>query len=153
MTTITPFIWYENQLEEAMNFYTSIFPDSEITSVQRQGPDGPVFTASFTLAGQKFMGLNGGPHHPHNDAISLFVSCKDQAEVDRYWAALTADGGSEVQCGWLKDKFGLSWQIIPEALMRYLGDPDPKRAARATEAMLKMKKIIIADLEKAANAG
>jgi len=149
MTTITPFLWFDNQLEEAMALYSATFPDSKITHIQRQTPDGPAFTATFELAGQKFMGLNGGPHDAFNDSISLFVSCKDQAEVDHYWTALTADGGKEVQCGWLKDKFGISWQIVPDALFKTISGPDPEGAKRATEAMMGMKKLIVADLEAA----
>lgn len=149
MTTITPFLWFDNQLEEAMTFYASVFPDAEITNVQRQGPDGPVFTASFKLAGQKFSGLNGGPQFRFNEAVSFMVSCKDQEEVDHYWDKLTADGGEESMCAWLKDKYGLSWQIVPDALFTYISGPDAAGRQRATEAMLKMRKIIIADLKSA----
>lgn len=149
MSKITPYLWFDNQLEEAINFYTSVFPGSKITNVQRQGPDGPVFTATFELAGQKFHGLNGGPRFRFNEAVSFLVLCEDQAEVDLYWDTLTADGGEESMCSWLKDKFGLSWQIVPKALFDYLGGPDRAGAERATQAMLQMKKIIIADLEQA----
>lgn len=149
MSGITPFLWFDDNLEEAMNFYVSVFPCARITGVQRQGPDGPVFTASFELMGQKFGALNGGPQFKFTEALSFVVACKDQKEVDYYWDKLTADGGEESMCGWLKDKFGLSWQIIPDALFTYIGGPDAEGRQRATEAMLKMKKIVVADLERA----
>ena len=157
MQKITTFLWFDDNAEEAMNFYVSIFKNSKIGRVSRMpagtpGPAGKVITGSFTLEGQEFMALNGGPHFHFTEAISLFVSCENQAEVDELWAKLTADGGSESQCGWLKDKFGLSWQIIPTALGKLLGDPDPARAQRAMQAMLKMRKIDVAGLEAAANA-
>jgi predicted 3-demethylubiquinone-9 3-methyltransferase (glyoxalase superfamily) len=149
---ITPFLWFDNNLEEAMDFYVSIFPDAEIQDVNRAGDDGPVFTASFRLAGQEFMGLNGGPHFRFTEAVSFFITCESQEEVDRYWDTLTADGGEPSQCGWLKDRFGLSWQVIPTRLMELLGDPDRERADRAMQAMLTMQKIDIAALESAADA-
>jgi predicted 3-demethylubiquinone-9 3-methyltransferase (glyoxalase superfamily) len=149
MQKIVTFLWFDDQAEEAMNFYTSVFPDSKVLSVSRH--DGKVLTGSFQLAGQEFMALNGGPQFKFTEAISLFVKCKDQAEVDALWAKLTADGGEESQCGWLKDKYGLSWQIIPDALGRLLGDPDPERAGRAMQAMLQMRKIDVATLERAAD--
>jgi len=158
MQKITTFLWFDDNAEEAMNFYVSVFKNSKIGRVSRMpkgtpGPGpGPVITGSFTLEGQEFMALNGGPRFRFTEAISLFVSCENQAEVDELWAKLTADGGSESQCGWLKDKFGLSWQIIPTALGRLLGDPDPARAQRALQAMLKMQKIDVATLEAAAAA-
>ena len=145
---ITPFLWFDDQAEEAMRFYVSIFPDSKIGDVMRH--DGKVMTATFHLAGQEFMVLNGGPQFKFNEAISLFVRCETQAEVDRLWAKLTADGGEESMCGWLKDKYGLSWQIIPNRLGELLGDEDPERSGRAMQAMLGMRKIDIAGLEKAA---
>jgi predicted 3-demethylubiquinone-9 3-methyltransferase (glyoxalase superfamily) len=148
MQKIRPFLWFDETLEEAINFYASIFPDARILSVQR-GSDAKAFTASFTLAGQEFMGLNGGPHFKFTEAVSFFVSCRDQDEVDRYWNALL-DGGTAQQCGWLKDRFGLSWQIIPEALMRLMADPDAAKAGRVRDAMMTMIKIDIAGLEKAA---
>ena len=149
---ITPFLWFDTQMEEAIHFYVSPFPESRVVSIRRMGPgeDAPAFTAEFELAGQSFKALNGGPIYRFTEAVSFFVSCADQDEVDRYWSALLADGGSEQMCGWLKDRFGLSWQIIPEALMRYLSDPDPARAKRAADAMMKMKKIDVAALERAA---
>jgi predicted 3-demethylubiquinone-9 3-methyltransferase (glyoxalase superfamily) len=146
MQKITTFLWFDNQAEDAIRHYSAIFKNSKIISELR--PDGKFLTATFELAGQRFMALNGGPHFKFTEAISLFVSCESQEEVDYYWNRLL-EGGSESQCGWLKDKFGLSWQIVPTALMRYLGDPNPKKAKAAMDAMLKMKKIVIADLEKA----
>ena len=149
MKKITPFLWFDTQAEEAMNFYVSIFKNSKIGSVQRAGPDGPVFSVTFELDGQEFFGLNAGPQFKFNESISFFVNCKDQAEVDEYWNKLTADGGEESRCGWLKDKYGLSWQIIPSALGELMGDPDPVKSQRVMQAMLKMNKIIVADLQKA----
>lgn len=149
MNKITPFLWFDTQAEEAMNFYVSIFPNSKVEGIQRAGPDGPVFTVQFQLDGQQFMALNAGPRFKFNEAISMFVSCETQAEVDELWGKLTADGGEESMCGWLKDKYGLSWQIIPTALGRLMGDPDPLKAKRVMEAMLKMQKIDIATLEAA----
>ena len=120
MTKITPFLWFDTQAEEAMNFYVSVFKNSKVHNVSR-GPDGKAFTVSFELNGQEFMGLNAGPQFKFNEAVSFFVNCKDQAEVDYYWEKLTADGGEESMCGWLKDKYGLSWQIIPKALGELMG--------------------------------
>ncbi|PZM14125.1 VOC family protein [Rhizobium tubonense] len=147
MQKITPFLWFNDQLEEAITFYTSIFEDCRVTYMKR-GPDGKAFTASFELAGQHFMGLNGGPHFTFSEAISFFVSCKDQAEVDYYWERLR-DGGKPQQCGWLKDRYGIAWQIIPDALMRYLNDPDTARANRVQAAMMQMVKIDVAGLDEA----
>ncbi|CAN5216270.1 VOC family protein [soil metagenome] len=149
MTTITPFLWFDNQAEEAIAFYTALFPDARVIEENR-APDGSLYFATFEVAGQRIMALNGGPLFRFTEVISLFVSVKDQAEVDKYWDALTADGGEESQCGWLKDKWGLSWQIVPEALMRYQADPDREKAGRVVQAMLKMRKIIVADLDAAA---
>ena len=154
MQKITTSFWMDDWIEDAVNFYVSLFKDSRITNVSRYGeamPDmkGKVLAINFELEGQKYMAINGGPNFPFTEAISLFVSCEDQAEVDRYWTALTADGGKESQCGWLKDRFGLSWQIIPAALPRLLGGPDRAGAQRAIQAMLKMKKIDVAGLEQA----
>jgi len=148
MKKITPFLWFDTQAEDAMSFYVSIFKNSKVNGVSR-GPDGKAFTVSFELDGQEFMGLNAGPHHKFNEAISMYVDCSDQAEVDYYWDAFIADGGEESMCGWLKDKFGLSWQIIPKQLGELMGDPDPEKSGRVTQAMLKMQKIIVADLQKA----
>lgn len=149
MNKITPCLWFDDNLQEAMDFYLSVFPDGEITSSNGNG--GQVFTATFRLAGQEFQALNGGPGHPFTDALSLTIDCVDQAEVDYYWDALTAGDGAEVQCGWLVDPFGLSWQVVPRRLVELLGDPDPERAQRAIQAMLGMVKIDVAELERAAN--
>jgi predicted 3-demethylubiquinone-9 3-methyltransferase (glyoxalase superfamily) len=148
MKKITPFLWFDTQAEEAMNLYTSIFKNSKILGVSR-GPDGKVQSVNFEIEGQEISGFNAGPQFKFNESISFFVDCKDQAEVDELWNKLTADGGEESQCGWLKDKFGLSWQIVPAALIQYLGDPDPVKAQRVMQAMLKMRKIVIADLDQA----
>lgn len=155
MQKITPFLWFDDNAEEAMEFYTSIFKDSRIMDVSRYGegaplPAGTVMTATFHLAGQEFMALNAGPMFKFTEAISFFVKCADQAEVDYYWNHLLAGGGTPQPCGWLKDRFGLSWQVIPDALGRLLGDPDPGRAGRAMQAMLQMTKIDVAALEAAA---
>ncbi len=154
--TITPFLWFDTQAEEAANLYTGVFPNSKITNVSRYGPgargvEGTVMTVSFELDGQKFTALNGGPLYSFSEAVSFQVSCQNQDEVDLYWDRLS-DGGEEGPCGWLKDRFGLSWQVVPTALPKLLGDSDPGRAQRAMEAMLKMKKIEIAELERAAAA-
>jgi len=148
MKKITPFLWFDTQAEDAMKLYTSIFKNSKVLGVSR-GPDGRAQSVNFELEGQELIGFNAGPEFKFNESISFFVDCKDQAEVDAYWNALTADGGEESQCGWLRDKFGLSWQIVPAALGRYLSDPDPVKAQRVLQAMLKMKKIVIADLDRA----
>jgi predicted 3-demethylubiquinone-9 3-methyltransferase (glyoxalase superfamily) len=150
MQKITPFLWFDNNAEEAMQYYISVFKDAKIGNVSHY-PDGRVLTCDFELFGQKFIALNGGPMFKFTEAVSFFVTCETQEEVDMYWNKLTSDGGEESMCGWLKDKFGLSWQIIPKALGSYLQNPDKQKAARAMQAMMKMKKIVIADLEKAAN--
>ncbi|MEQ1505682.1 MAG: VOC family protein [Myxococcota bacterium] len=147
MKKITPFLWFDDRLEEALAFYATVFPDTVVRSVTRSA--GKVMSATFVLGGHEFMALNGGPHYPHTPAFSLFVSCTTQAEVDDYWAKLTADGGRESQCGWLVDKFGLSWQIIPDALGECIGHPDPAKARRALEAMMSMQKLDIAALRRA----
>ena len=149
MKKITPFLWFDTQAEDAMNFYVSVFKNSKVGSIQRQGPDGPVFSVTFELDGQEFMGLNAGPQFKFNESISFFVHCENQAEVDEYWNKLIADGGEESMCGWLKDKYGLSWQIVPKQLGELMGDEDPVKAKKVMEAMLKMKKIIVADLKEA----
>jgi predicted 3-demethylubiquinone-9 3-methyltransferase (glyoxalase superfamily) len=156
MQKITPFLWFDGQAEEAARFYVSLFPDSRIDKITRSpadtpsGPAGSVLTVEFTLAGSRFVGLNGGPMYRFTEAVSFHIACADQAEVDRYWEALLA-GGTESQCGWLKDRWGLSWQVVPNRLHELLNDPDPARARRAVEAMLKMKKLVIADMERAAD--
>ena len=142
MKKITPFLWFDTQAEEAMNFYVSIFKNSKVLSTSPQ-------SVSFELDGQEFIGLNAGPRFKFNESISFFVNCENQAEVDELWNKLTADGGEESMCGWLKDKFGLWWQIIPKQLGELMGDPDPEKSQRVVQAMLKMQKIIVADLQKA----
>lgn len=150
MATITPFLWFDHQAEEAMLFYVALFPNSRVIDVTRHGgDDSPAFSVSFSIDGQEFQAINGGPPHSLTPGFSIFVSCPDQAEVDRLWSALS-EGGEELQCGWVTDRFGLTWQIIPTALGRLLGDRDPERAGRAMQAMLAMKKIDIAALERAA---
>ncbi|HWK05149.1 MAG TPA: VOC family protein [Puia sp.] len=153
MQKITTFLWFDNNAEEAMNFYTSLFKNSKILNVTRNGdagpgPKGSVLTATFQLEGQQFMALNGGPIFKFTEAISLFVSCETQQEVDTLWEQLS-EGGAKSQCGWLKDRFGLSWQIIPTALGKLMNDPDPVKAQRVMMAMLKMTKIDVAGLQKA----
>ena len=150
MAKITPFLWFDGRAEEAMEFYVSVFKeDAKVVSVNKQNDR--VLVATFELMGQRFMAMNAEPLFKFNEAISFFVSCKDQKEVDYYWSRLQ-EGGQEIQCGWLKDKFGLCWQIIPDDLMRLMGDKDPKKSKAVFEAMLKMKKIVVADLEKAYEA-
>ena len=149
MTSITPFIWFDDNLEQATDFYVGLFPDAKLLDENRT-PDGQLFYATFTLAGQTFYGLNGGAGHPQTDAFSIFVTCADQAEVDKYWDALTAEG-TPVACGWLTDKFGLSWQIVPKRLMELQADPDPARVQRTVAAMMKMVKLDVAALEAAAD--
>jgi predicted 3-demethylubiquinone-9 3-methyltransferase (glyoxalase superfamily) len=153
MQKITPFLWFDNQAEEAAEFYTSIFGNSRIVQVSRYGDAGPgpkdsVMVVAFELEGQEFTALNGGPLFKFNEAISFVVDCKSQEEVDHLWAKLS-DGGEEGMCGWLKDKYGVSWQIVPTALVEMLNDPDPEKAKRVTQAMLKMKKIDIQALKQA----
>lgn len=153
MPAITPSLWFDNNLEEAAKFYTSVFPNSHIegfTNYSESGPGEPgsVAFGTFVLDGTRFIGLNGGPHFKFNEAVSFTVHCKDQEEVDYYWERLV-DGGEESQCGWLKDRFGLSWQIVPDRLFELVNHPDPARAAAANRAMLGMRKIVVADLEKA----
>jgi predicted 3-demethylubiquinone-9 3-methyltransferase (glyoxalase superfamily) len=157
MPNITPYLWFDTEGEEAARFYTSIFPNSRILEVARYGsagprPEGTVMTVSFELDGKRFVALNGGPDFTFNEAVSFLVDCETQEEVDSYWNTLS-EGGEQGPCGWLKDRFGLSWQIIPTALPRLLGDPDREKAQRVMAAMLKMGKIDVAELERAAAAG
>jgi predicted 3-demethylubiquinone-9 3-methyltransferase (glyoxalase superfamily) len=157
MQKITPFLWFDTEGEEAAKFYTSIFPNSKIVEITRYGSAGPrdegtVMTVDFELDGQKFVALNGGPDFTFNEAISFSVDCADQEEVDSYWEKLTADGGQEGPCGWLKDKHGVSWQIVPVRLNELLADPDKEKAQRVMAAMLQMGKIEIDELERAAGA-
>jgi len=155
MQKITPFLWFDTQAEEAARFYCSVFKNSKITDISRYEPGSPrpagtAMSVTFTLDGQEFMALNGGPEFKFTEAISLFVHCETQAEVDELWTKLTA-GGEEVQCGWLKDKYGLSWQIVPEGLGECLGGPDANGSRRAMQAMLQMKKLDIGKLRQAYN--
>jgi predicted 3-demethylubiquinone-9 3-methyltransferase (glyoxalase superfamily) len=154
MTKITPCLWFDTEGEEAAGFYTSVFPNSRIVDVSRYGeagprPEGTAMVVSFELDGQKFVALDGGPEFTFNEAISFQVSCENQEEVDAFWSKLS-EGGEEGPCGWLKDKYGVSWQIVPSALPRLLGDPDREKSQRVMQAMLKMKKIEIDELERAA---
>lgn len=153
MQKITPFLWFNDQAEEAANFYTSIFKNSKIGTINRYGedvpgPKGKVMTVTFELDGQEMIALNGGPDFSFTEAISFFVKCEDQAEVDRYWEKLS-EGGQVQQCGWLKDKYGVSWQIVPTILEKLMNDPDPQKANRVTQAMLQMIKIDIEGLKRA----
>jgi predicted 3-demethylubiquinone-9 3-methyltransferase (glyoxalase superfamily) len=157
MQKITPFLWFNDNAEEAANFYVSIFKNSKILNISRYGEGGPrpagmAMSTTFQLDGQEIMALSGGPEFKFTEAISLFVTCETQEEVDWYWNQLCA-GGEESQCGWLKDKFGLSWQIVPTALGELLADPDPARAQRVMQAMLQMRKINIASLRRAYEQG
>ena len=150
---ITPFLWFNNNLDEALAFYPTIFKNASTNIISRwgdggMGTKGSVMSATFELEGQKFMALNGGPMFKFTEAISFFINCETQAEIDNYWEKLSA-GGEKSRCGWLKDKFGLSWQIVPSILGTVLGHPDPVKAKKAMEAMMQMDKLIIADLEKA----
>jgi len=150
---ITPFLWFDHQAEQAAEFYASIFPNSRVVKVARYseagpGPAGSAMTVEFQLDGQTFVGLNGGPHFKFSEAISFVVNCESQEEVDFYWEKLSA-GGAESQCGWLKDRFGLSWQVVPTELPKLLGDPDRGRAGRVMRAMLTMKKIDVPALKRA----
>jgi predicted 3-demethylubiquinone-9 3-methyltransferase (glyoxalase superfamily) len=154
MQKISPFLWFDNQAEEAANLYTSLFPNSKIKRVSRYGdagpgPKGTVMTVDFELDGQEFIALNGGPLFKFTEAISFVVHCKTQEEVDDYWEKLSA-GGEKSQCGWLKDRYGLSWQIVPDALMELMADKDPAKTQRVMQAMLQMKKMDIAKLKEAA---
>jgi predicted 3-demethylubiquinone-9 3-methyltransferase (glyoxalase superfamily) len=159
MTTqqISPCLWFDRQAEEAARFYTSIFLNSRIDEIMRASVDTPgaktgeTLLVDFTLAGRKYQALNGGAHDRFNDAISLAVTCKDQAEVDRLWEALIADGGKPVQCGWLKDKFGVSWQVVPEVLPKMINDKDREKSKRVMEAMMQMVKLDVNELQKAYN--
>jgi predicted 3-demethylubiquinone-9 3-methyltransferase (glyoxalase superfamily) len=146
MPTITPFLWFDSQAEEAMNFYISIFKNGKVLSVSRA--NGKVMSVTFELEGQKLMGLNAGPQFKFTEAISLFVDCETQEEVDELWEKLS-EGGEKGRCGWLKDKYGLSWQIIPTALGKLMSDPDPEKSKAVFQAMLKMNKIVIEDLKRA----
>lgn len=154
MPKITPFLWFDTEAEEAAKFYVSVFPNSKIASLSRYsdagpGPAGQVMTITFELDGQTFIALNGGPYQTFNEAISFSIDCADQAEVDRYWDALLSGGGEPIQCGWLKDRFGLRWQVVPRRLGELMGDPDRGKATAVAQAMLKMIKLDVRELEAA----
>lgn len=158
MQKIVPCLWFDGDALDAAQFYVSLLPDSRIDRVMKSpadtpsGPAGTVLTVEFTLAGTRYFGLNGGPQFPFTEAVSFQIPCDDQAEIDRLWSAI-GDGGSEIACGWIKDRWGLSWQIVPIRLVELLNDPDSGRARRAHEAMMQMTKIDISELERAANDG
>ncbi len=156
MPKIIPSLWFDTESEEAAAFYVSVFPNSRVVGVTHYPEDAPreagmVMTVEFELDGQRFVGINGGPQFTFDEAISFQIECADQEEIDRYWSLLGADGGSEGPCGWLKDKFGVSWQVVPTGMDQVFDDPDPERARRAMAAMLKMGKIDMAELERAAD--
>ncbi len=156
MSKIAPCLWFNGEAEEAARFYVSLFPQSAILSVSHYGggapfPAGTAMMVEFSLEGQRFQALNGGPDLPFTDAVSLSIDCKDQAEVDRYWSALSEGAGEEGRCGWLKDRFGVSWQVVPAGLGAVISDPDPRRARRALQAMLGMKKLDLAAMRAAAD--
>jgi predicted 3-demethylubiquinone-9 3-methyltransferase (glyoxalase superfamily) len=159
MDKIRPCLWFENEAEEAANYYVSLLPDSKIDHVQPNvtetpsGPEGSVLVVEFTLAGRGFMALNGDTRREYNDCVSFSIDCEDQAEVDRLWSKLLADGGKEVACGWIRDRFGVPWQIVPRDLLRMLADQDKARAKRVLTAMMSMVKIDVAQLRKAYNGG
>ena len=151
MSAISPCLWFDDDLEEAIEFYTSVFPDSSVGRVSRRYDDGAVLAAEWTVNGVTFKGINGGPDHAgFTETVSFAVDCADQDEVDRYWRALTADGGEESVCGWLRDRFGLSWQVVPVRLYELLSDPDAARARAVVDRMMQMQRIVVADLEDAA---
>jgi predicted 3-demethylubiquinone-9 3-methyltransferase (glyoxalase superfamily) len=151
MTKVTPFLMFNDQLEAAMEFYTATFPDSEIRNVARTGKDGPITSAEFVVGGQVFMGFNGGPYFTFSEGFSLYVDCEDQAEVDEYWDKLVKAGAQPTQCGWIKDPFGLTWQIVPRRFMELIRDKDARRVTAVMEAMMTMVKLDVAALEQAYN--
>jgi predicted 3-demethylubiquinone-9 3-methyltransferase (glyoxalase superfamily) len=145
----TPFLMFNDQLGAALELYTSIFPDSKVISQSQNGKNGPMTSAEFIVGGQRFMAFNGGEHFKFTDAFSIFINCEDQAEVDRYWEALIKAGSKPVQCGWITDPFGVSWQIVPKRFLELIGDPNPKKSQAVVAAMMKMVKLDVAGLEKA----
>jgi predicted 3-demethylubiquinone-9 3-methyltransferase (glyoxalase superfamily) len=149
MTKVTPFLMFNDQLEAAMEFYTATFPDSEIRNAARSGQDGPVVSAEFVVGGQAFMGYNGGPYFTFSEGISLYVDCEDQAEVDRYWDKLVEAGATPTACGWIKDPFGISWQIVPRRFMELIRDTNPAKVKAVMDAMMTMVKLDVAALESA----
>jgi len=150
---VTPFLMFDDQLERAMEFYAATFPGSEVLSLSRSGKDGPLQSAEFVVGGQRFMGFNGGPYFGFSEGVSLYVDCEDQAEVDRYWDRIVAAGGKPTQCGWIRDPFGLSWQIVPRRLAELLRDPNPRKVRAVVDAMMKMVKLDVAALERAHRDG
>ena len=153
MTKVTPFLMFNDQLEAAIAFYTSTFPDSEIKNVARTGKDGPINSAEFVIGGQSFKGYNGGPYFNFSEGFSLFVDCKDQEEVDEYWNKLISAGATKSQCGWITDQFGITWQIVPRRFMELISDKNQKKVQAVMEAMMKMVKLDIETLRKAADGG
>lgn len=151
MSKVTPFLMFNDQLEAAIEFYISTFPDSEIKNVARTGNDGPITSAEFVIGGQSFMGYNGGPHFKFSEGFSLFVDCEDQEEVDEYWNKLVSAGANPSQCGWITDQFGISWQIVPRRFMELISDKNPKKVQAVMDSMMKMVKLDVAALEKAYN--
>ena len=149
MTKVTPFLMFNDQLEAAMTFYTSTFPDSEIKNVARTGKDGPITSAEFVIGGQRFMGYNGGAYFKFSEGFSLFVDCKDQEEVDGYWNKLISGGATPSQCGWITDQFGITWQIVPRRFMELISNKNPRKVQAVMEAMMTMVKLDVAALEKA----
>lgn len=149
MSKVTPFLMFNDQLEAAIDFYTSTFPDSEVTRLARAGEDGPAHSAEFVVGGQTFKAFNGGPKFEFSDAISLYVDCEDQAEVDEYWEKIVAAGGTPIQCGWIEDPFGLSWQIVPRRFVELIGSGDSARVQAVIAAMMEMEKLDVAALERA----
>jgi predicted 3-demethylubiquinone-9 3-methyltransferase (glyoxalase superfamily) len=149
MNKVTPFLMFNDQLEAAIELYTAIFPDSEVRNVARTGTDGPINSAEFVVGGQRFMGYNGGPYFSFSEGFSLSVDCADQAEVDEYWNKLVEAGATPTQCGWIKDPFGLSWQIVPRRFTELIADPDPKKVQAVIDAMMTMVKLDVAELERA----
>jgi predicted 3-demethylubiquinone-9 3-methyltransferase (glyoxalase superfamily) len=149
MSKVTPFLMFNDQLEAAIELYTATFPDSEVRNVARAGTDGPIRSAEFVVGGQRFMGFNGGPYFSFSEGVSLYVDCEDQAEVDQYWDRLVEAGATPTACGWIKDPFGLSWQIVPKRFTQLVGDPDPRKVKAVMEAMMTMVKLDVAALERA----
>jgi predicted 3-demethylubiquinone-9 3-methyltransferase (glyoxalase superfamily) len=152
MSKVTPFLMFNDQLEAAIAFYTSTFPDSRVTNVARAGKDGPINSAEFIIGGQSFMGYNGGPYFKFSEGFSLFVTCEDQKEVDEYWDKLVKAGASEMQCGWIKDQFGLWWQIVPKRFIELIRDKNPAKVKAVMDAMMKMVKLDVAALESACDS-
>lgn len=149
MSKVTPFLMFNDQLEAAIEFYTATFPDSRVTEVARTGADGPINSARFVIGGQSFMGYNGGPYFSFSEGISLYVDCADQAEVDQYWDKLVKAGATPIQCGWIKDRFGISWQIVPRRFIDLIGDANPAKVKAVMDAMMPMVKLDVAALEQA----